>query len=524
MAVTTRFTGNPDDLIAAQERIKDSATGVSAVYKELSRETRQAAQIAEQAMKRAETETDKYKREIDLLNQAQKLGSLSADDHRRAVDQLNKEFDEMTNVSSRAADQLGRFSPDNFLSLDAALDMIQESYRNWIELQQIVIQNDQEIVGIAERVAGESTALAGLAERGEGRDLVKRVAETGAEFGTTMSQEMFDAFQDQISIAGDQQQGIARGRALLLGQEVGIRLGTGSQLERAGAAVQAAPGAALAQAFAIGEASQATPETLATASGALALFGDTAEGLAVAGQLAGQFSDNLNTMTKAAGTALQSTGGLEETFADLGVSAASPIEKIEALSQAGIDTAEELDRAGIGEVNQQIALANLITNVGNVRRLQGVGAVASIADLEQQRAELLLDPNRAAIERLQEQRARRQIEQVFGGRAGAAFSEEQERLGLGRALERTGRDVAGVPLLGFLPGFESQDLVDEGGRAAPDALGARFRTNLGEGFASFGPQGILLGLADAVREGLDTSNVADSLRQPNVPQPEDTNQ
>lgn len=102
MAVSTKFGGDASELLAEQKKVAEGAEDIKEEYRKLSRETREAANVAQSALRRAENAQDKYERQVNQARVALQRGKITLDQYNRSVNQLAIEYRDAEDAQRKA--------------------------------------------------------------------------------------------------------------------------------------------------------------------------------------------------------------------------------------------------------------------------------------------------------------------------------------------------------------------------------------------------------------------------------------
>lgn len=224
------------------------------------------------------------------------------------------------------------------------------------------VRTMRELSAEARKAANEMVTLAQIQESGTKRAAVLRTAAVAAEYGITDRAMAFDIQQSlQSQLGGNFEGGLQASRQVFAGNQLGIELSAGKELETLGIGQGQAPGQATRRAFIAGLASGRSPKDLAAAASGMSFFDDKDFGFAVAAVLSGNLPvEQLAVHTRKAGEAL---GGVRAesipVLARMGAGA-SQMDRLRELARLGIDTPEELTRAGYNEERELRALTELV--------------------------------------------------------------------------------------------------------------------------------------------------------------------
>lgn len=229
-------------------------------------------------------------------------------------------------------------------------------------MHQESIRTMREMAAEARNAANEIVTLAQIQESGAKRAAVLRTAAVAAQYGITDRAKAFDIQQSlQSQLNGDFEGGLQAARQVFAGNQLGIELSAGQELETLGIGQGQAPGQATRRAFIAGLASGRSPRDLAAAASGMSYFEDKDFGFAVAAVLSGNLPvEQLAVHTRKAGEAL---GGLRAEsigpLAKMGLQA-TQMDRLRELARLGIDSPEELARAGYSEEREIRALTELV--------------------------------------------------------------------------------------------------------------------------------------------------------------------
>jgi len=286
-------------------------------------------------------------------------------------------FSQMKGVVMGVAGALGLGS-----GVAGALALVNKHYDAWL-------QNINAVAGATKTASKDMIAFATLQQGGTKAQRVMQAAALGARYSVP-SGEAWNAVQALQSAPGRTfATGMKAAESVFAGSQVGIPVAKGLELEILGASQKQKPGDFIRMAYAAGQASSRDPMTLAGAASALKFFDDKTFGFAAGAVLSGSISkEKLPVYLRQAGLALSRSGSLQKFFEDKGMGGASQAERLRALNRLGIDTAVELQEAGVGELRQLEALAGLVPNVEAIdKTYKDIQRRAKPGLLAQQRAE-----------------------------------------------------------------------------------------------------------------------------------------
>ena len=450
----------------ADARKRQLATMVTK-QKEAAAAADQLKNQAKAIVRENEQPLERFKRKYKELNRVYKQGAISLGAKRRAARRLRTEL--------RAAGDTGKMAFGDILGSVASLSgslaggagilltigKINQAYEVWIA-------NQREISQEAKKAQNEIVAFAALQEDGTKRDRVLAAGNLAAQFGVTDRGQAFNTVQALQSVRkGDIVEGTRSARTVFEASQLGVPVELGRELELLGASQGQEPGQAIRRAFVAGQQSARTPATLATAAPALKFFDDKDTGFAAAGVLAGSVGEgNLQTFVKRAGIALSSVGAAQKKFEKLGLGKATQLERLTKLSDLGVDTAEELKEFGFTEIRSIEALAGLVPNVEEVKRIRGEivkQAVPGLFSAQRKSLENQL-PSAAKSRKIDVLSATFQNETAFGESSGAALDLEVEQKVRGLAFKKLGIEQVFQAVPFFGKGIGLQDAIDQEGR------------------------------------------------------------
>jgi len=345
------------------------------------------------------------------------------------------------------------------MQLVSAYMMVRMGISEIIRLHETWLRNIHRISTETEKASNELIAFAALQEGGTKAKRVQAAANLAMQYGVSDRGEAFNTIQAlQSARGGDIQAGMASARTVFAATQVGIPAERGRELEVLGASQGAAPGQFIRQAFVAGQLSARTPETLAGAAPGLKFFEDKDFGFAAAAVLAGSLpEEQLRTYTKRGGQALSAVGPVQAGLKKRGITVSGQEEALGELARLGIETPAELKAFGVTELRQIEALASLVPNFEEVKRVS--------AEIKRQATPGLLARQRAGVEEelpgttiTREKDILRSMykdELAFGETALPAAGTEREELVRGLAMRRLGR----TSIYGY-------ELIDEQGRTS----------------------------------------------------------
>lgn len=342
------------------------------------------------------------------------------------------------------------------LSVNAALNAGTQAW-------EVYLRNIREVSEEAKKANSELVVLATMQGSGQKAQAVQAAARLGASYGITNRALAFDTVQSlQASRGDDFKAGIAAAQQVFAATKVGISLESAREAEIIGASLGVRPGSSVRRAFVTGVISPRSPEEVIKASPGLRFWQDNVEAWAAAGVLsAGVNPEELETYVKAGGIGLS---GEDKEFTKFlkkaGYRGSTQAELMRFLHETGLDTPEELRRAGVGEQRRQQSMATLAKNYPEFVRYREEIARRDVPGLfEQERGGVEAELPGVRMEReiaiLQAEYAN---EKAFGARALEAMELERQQRIKGLALQKLGQTEIG--LLGW-------DLMDDQGRYNP---------------------------------------------------------
>jgi hypothetical protein len=334
---------------------------------------------------------------------------------------------------------------------------------------QVWVQNLREISTEARKAGNEILAFAALQAGGTKMARVERTSAMGAEFGihgqrgltynaAQALQSAIAAKQPDLSEAESFERGLGALRTVFAAKQAGVSLDAALEAEIQGAAQKMPPGQMLRNLYIAGERSARTPELLAKAAPSLMFFDDKVFGAAAAAELASPYAQEIKVYTKRGGKALSMAGGAADWYRKQGLTEASQMERLQALSDAGLDTIEKLQlQAGVSEIREAQSLAVMTQKLPAIVAKMGFimeGAVPGMLAQRRGAVEAEVPQVRRARE-LDILQAQFGEETAFGRYAPRAMRHEMEQRVRGLAFRRLGVEQS----LWF-------DLVDSEGRAS----------------------------------------------------------
>lgn len=238
------------------------------------------------------------------------------------------------------------------------LYMIRTGYMSWLQVV-------REVASETRKASGELVSFVALQEAGDKAPRLQQALRLAEQYGVKDRGQAIDTIQAMQSVWGSYEKGMEAAKTIFAATRVGIDVKTGKELEVLGRGKGLAPGEALRMAYIGGELSGLTPKDIATIAPALSFHDNPALAFSIATALSTTTpAGELDTYTKAAGRGLMSTGKLGKWYEAHGVGeGATQFDRLRALHEAGIDTAEEFDKLGLREIRQQKALVDAVQNM-----------------------------------------------------------------------------------------------------------------------------------------------------------------
>lgn len=450
MDVTTKFSGDEKDLIAAMNRIERQNTKLIEQNRRLAAGARRTKQETRGMFDAAARSASKFK---SLLAGAAGIGSITG-----------------------------------------AIALINRGYSTWLK-------NQKEIATGVKGLVDDYITFAALQEPGTKRQRTLEVLEAAQPFAEKVTRaQALDITQAMESAF--QAQGLPQAEAFIKGKEAaetvfqaaltGIPAELGKELEVVGIALDLKPGETIRMAQLAGEASQRTPQELAPGVAGLAPFEDKQFAMAFMSGIIGQWGSNIPVYARRGGLALSDVGPLreffeetekvkggkkgetitrakttkeaEEALGEIGITgvpdeaidelirvfttdAAAQRERLTALHDAGISTIAELDRLGMTEIREAGAIETALKKFDEIEfAFKEIKEKARPGLFVQKRKDIEAEFPEARASRLAAQSARKTEEEALvGAMAGVATKEQQQQLDVAAGLRRMGYEQA----LGF---------------------------------------------------------------------------
>lgn len=373
MSVSVRFSGDVDDLLQKQDKVKESAAKIREEYKGWLQQVKQLDDAQRRVQNETATAQDKYNAKLKELNLLYASGRISAEQFhasvRKAQNDLNATMDKGSSGIGAYIGKLGLAA--------GAIATIQQAWQSVLDVQREAVEMEHKLArktnSVAEGVASFISMQPAGTERARLNEVMK-LARGNMEIGAAA--DLFQALQSAAPGTDAQQYASATKAAkeVFAAARLGMPAELGGELATQGFNVGMAPDAMVRAAFAAGIASKRGPKEVAAAAPAMGLFDDPRLGMAIAGQLAGVDKQEVKSLTAAAARTLSGAESqpVSEWFSSMGLTAnATMAQRLEMLQKQGIDTVAEMSAVGINDSLQQRA-------IGALTRAQDVQALGTI--------------------------------------------------------------------------------------------------------------------------------------------------
>ncbi len=389
MSVSVRFSGDVEDLLTKQDKVKESAAKVREEYKAWMRQIKELDDAHKRFNKESMTDQDRYNHKIDELKKLWSNGRISADQYHDAVQRAQSKLHASTQTGTKLFTEFATTAATSITSaltatslLQTAIDGVNASHERALAIAARGMEtNDQIKSFMAQQPEGMRqqrfqeviAAAGGMLPPGEAANVAQGLY-SSSRAGTEV-----EKFAQTIATIREMNTAFARGLSGTLSGEVATQAMN----------LKMDPAGLIRAVVAAGDTSSRDAKDIAPTAASWRLFQDRMMGVAVSSTLAeadpGTAKNAAESVAKTLTAAGEQFKDLRDWFESNGLKAdASQSLRLSMMRKRGIDTPEELINIGVREDVAVRSLTTVLQQFGHMREiLQGArGAYADPAFLQ----------------------------------------------------------------------------------------------------------------------------------------------